>query len=207
MNKTIEEIWRDGFLKEERLYVPRVTDLYNQKSMLVTETIIKKLQIEVWSLIPIAAVLFIVNLTFGNDNFLFWGAVSAIPCLVWFFIGMGNVRSLENIQHGISCYEYLISIRQKLREIAAFERKLSLYTVLVMLLPMLVYTYLNNLDKTLGQVLGVEVIDWPIRTIFLLLPVIFVLTLGVMRLLEDVSYSRYHEELDALIRDIDALRD
>ena len=41
MEKSIETIWREGFLKEDALIVPKLNDLYNQKSQQLIEKLIR----------------------------------------------------------------------------------------------------------------------------------------------------------------------
>lgn len=53
MEKSIENIWNKGFLDETKLIVPKINDLYNRKSKLVTDKMKKTMFIDHWSMVPV----------------------------------------------------------------------------------------------------------------------------------------------------------
>ena len=50
MDKSIEQIWKNGFLNED-LLIPKVKSLYNQKSISMVENIINKFKKQIFLLI------------------------------------------------------------------------------------------------------------------------------------------------------------
>ena len=93
MEKSIEQIWQNGFLNED-LVIPKIKSLYNQKSISLVESIINKFKKEVLLLIPLGILIFIFNIILDNDNAIFWGFISSIPCFFWFLIGKKQVKSI-----------------------------------------------------------------------------------------------------------------
>ena len=53
-----------------------------------------------------------------NDNSTFWGLVSAIPCIIWFYLGKRQIKSILKIDYKVSSYHYLVSIKEKIEKIA-----------------------------------------------------------------------------------------
>ena len=63
MKKSIEQIWKNGFLNED-LITPKIKSLYNQKSISLVESIINKFKKKVLLLLPLGILVFIFNIIF-----------------------------------------------------------------------------------------------------------------------------------------------
>ena len=75
MDKSIENIWRNGFANIQ-LTIPKIEKLYNQKSISYAEKMIVGFKWEVFILIPATALIFLFNIWLENDNAIFWGIIS-----------------------------------------------------------------------------------------------------------------------------------
>ena len=60
MGKSIETIWKEGFLKNDALLAPKLNNLYNQKSKHLIEKIKKVSKIDNLSIIPVALIFVII---------------------------------------------------------------------------------------------------------------------------------------------------
>ena len=180
MKMSIENIWKEGFTNEN-LVAPKIVELYNKKSISIVENVIKKFKKEIVLLLPLGVLMFFFNIWLDNDNAGFWGLVSAIPCVVWFFIGKNQLKAIKTIDYKSNSFQYLVSIRKKLETIRKFNKRLTIYSVPIILFPMLIYTYYNQYGKSLGEIFGVENLNWPTISIFLMLPLF---TLGAMIIAE-----------------------
>lgn len=178
MDKSIENIWKEGFANEE-LILPKVNELYNKRSISMVEKVIDQFKKEISLLIPAAVCVFLFNLLLDNDHAVFWGIVSALPCFAWFYIGKRQIKLVRSIDYQSNSYQYLVSIRSKLERIVQFNKKLAISSVPIILLPMLIYTYYNQQGKSVGEIFGIEGVDLPTIYIFLLLPV-FTLISGLI---------------------------
>lgn len=206
MDKSIENIWKEGFAKEH-LTIPKVKILYDKKSISTVEQIIRGYQREVYMLLPLALIVFLFNIVLDNDHAVFWGIVGAIPCFVWFFLGKRQVKSIKSIDYQVNSYQYLISVRDKLESIRKFNKKLTITSVPVIMLPMLVYTYYNQHGKSMGEIFGIDGWDWPTGAIFLILPVF---TIGVIILANLVFRKEFFEKktgINTLIQEMEELRE
>lgn len=205
MNKSIENIWKNGFASE-KLTIPKIEKLYNQKSISYTEKMIAHFKKEILVLIPMAILLFLFNIFLDNDNAIIWGIVSSVPCLIWYLIGKAQLKSLINIDYKSNSYDYLVSIRVKLISIRKFNKKLAISGIPIILFPMLVYTYFNQAGKTIGEIFGVDGLNFPTITIFLLLPI---LTLAAI-IIAQIQFKRVSTKttsgLDTLIGEMEELR-
>ena len=57
MEKSIESIWKEGFLKREDLVVPKLNNLYNKKSIDIVEKFRKMYKINIIAIIVFACIL------------------------------------------------------------------------------------------------------------------------------------------------------
>ena len=61
MEKSIETIWKDGFLDVNELIVPKLNNLYNQKSIHIIDKILRMGRINLIYIV-LLAVLFVIGL-------------------------------------------------------------------------------------------------------------------------------------------------
>ena len=87
MEKSIEQMWNNGFLKNEKLLAPKLNDLYNQKSQLVIDKLKRTYTIDNKSMIPLAALVFGISAFFG---YYLLGIYLMLITLVLFFLNRKN---------------------------------------------------------------------------------------------------------------------
>ena len=54
MEKSIETIWKNGFIKDQTLIAPRVIDVYNQKSKNSIDELLRKMKKGAWVIVILA---------------------------------------------------------------------------------------------------------------------------------------------------------
>lgn len=204
MEKSIEQIWKKGFLNED-LLIPKIKSLYNQKSISLVESIINKFKKEVLLLIPLGILVFIFNIILDNDNAIFWGAISAIPCFGWFLLGKKQLKAIKEIDYKSNSYDYLVSIQGKINHIRSFNKRLIIICVPLGLLPMLVYTYFNQQGKTIGEIFGFDGLNYPTIAIFLLIPIITIIAVLIADYLFKNSLKSKALDIDSLIKEMEEL--
>jgi hypothetical protein len=205
MNKSIENIWKEGFTNKD-MVIPKINDFYNKKSINLVENVINTFKKEVIFLIPLGFCFFLYNIWLDNDNAAFWGAVSALPCLVWYYLGKRQIKSIEDIDYKASSYQYLVSIKEKLERIKRFNKRLILSSVPISLLPMLIYTYYNQRGKSIGEIFGVEGLDLPTETIFLILPIVTLFALLFTEIYFKKRFVKNSNKIGSLINEMEELR-
>jgi hypothetical protein len=204
MEKSIEKIWKNGFLNED-LLTPKIKSLYNQKSISLVESIINKFKKNVLLLIPLGILVFIFNIALDNDNAIFWGIISAIPCFGWFLLGKKQLKAIKEIDYKSNSYDYLVSIQEKINHIRSFNKRLIITCVPLGFLPMLIYTYFNNQGKTIGEIFGIDGLNYPTLAIFLLIPILTIITVLIADFLFKNSLKSKTLDIDSLIKEMEEL--
>lgn len=204
MNNTIENIWKKGFIEESKLIVPKINNLYGQRSIDLVQKQIRTMRFEVWSLLPLGALFFLISYTQGQQ--LWAGAASAGICLIWFFISKKQVESIEEIDYDANCYQYLINIRKKLDLIFKMNLRYTIFSTVLILFPMLVYTYINKEGQTLGEIFGWTGIDLHRGFMFLIIPIVALFAYGFFLFMLRIVYGKIQVRFNRLIADMEELQ-
>ena len=204
MNNSIENIWKKGFIEESKLIVPKINNLYGQRSIDLVQKQIRTMQFEVWSLLPLGALFFLISYTQGQQ--LWAGAASAGICLIWFFISKKQVKSIEKMDYNSNCYQYLISIRNKLNLILKMNLRYSILSTVLILLTMLVYTYINKEGETLGEIFGWAGIDLHRGFMFFIIPIVALFAYGFFHFMLRTIYGKTQARFNRLIADMEELQ-
>jgi hypothetical protein len=167
----------------------------------MVENIINKFKKQIFLLIPLGILVFIFNIILDNENAIFWGSISAIPCFGLFLLGKKQLKELKKIDYKSNSYDYLVSIKEHINQIRSFNKKLILTCVPLGLLPMLIYTYFNQQGKTIGEIFGVDGLNYPTISIFLLIPI---LTLIAVLIFDFLSKNKTFD-ITSLIKEMEEL--
>lgn len=199
MEKSIESIWNEGFLKNESLLAPKITNLYTQKSKLLLEKFKRTYQIDNKSLIPLAIIVGIGVALFG---YILLGVYLMIIFLGLYFINRKLLSGLESIELYSNSYNYLLEYRNMINKIIKFYTKLiGLGFPFVCLVGYWLYfkdteIFLNLMERELLTVIGI------------LLALAFGLSmLGLVsyRLTSELVYGKYIRKLNDIIKDMEEL--
>ena len=203
MEKSIEEVWDKGFIAPDSLMAPRINNLYEQKSKHIVTELIDKMRKEIWFLVPISVFPAILNVILGNH--FIWSIIIIFICIPWFFIARNQYREIKDLDFNENCYAYLKKLRLRLRQMTNFNKKLSVWSVPIILLPMLIYTYFNNSGKTLGEVVGNEALGGSMLWIFSVLPILTLFAYLIFELTLRLGNSTA-KKIDQLLYDMEELR-
>jgi hypothetical protein len=201
MEKSIEQIWKNGFLNED-LSIPKIKSLYNQKSISIVENIINKFKKQIMLLIPFGILVFIFNIILDNDNAILWGIISAIPCFGLFILGRRQLKAIKEIDYKSNSHDYLISVNKQINKIRSFNKRLIITCIPLGFLPMLSYTYLNQKGKTIGEIFGVDGLNYPTIFIFLLIPIMTIISLLIYKFLFENNLKRKILDINFLIKEM-----
>lgn len=104
MEKSIESIWKNGFIKEEALIAPRINALYEKKSNNFVDKFIRDFKINLWAILLFT----IVPFTLGIVQDVFLLGITACS-LLWYtvYFGFKKLKELENLEKTDSSYEYI----------------------------------------------------------------------------------------------------
>lgn len=217
MEKSIEIIWKEGFLKSDALVAPKVNDLYNQKSKHVIDKFKRMFKLNLMAIVIFAFAMLAVT-TFNG-----------LPVIgvSWFLILIGLVvvnkkltSRLEKIDYHKNSYEYLISFNHWLQEQLAINRRMArIYYPLFFLSIVLGFWFVDAEGISLGERLVGEVLygfpdiylvnGVPLIGIVLVLIIAGILALFGGRIYNmdvRIIYGRMFKKIEELIADLEELR-
>ena len=200
MEKSIENIWENGFKNPEDLKVDKVFNYYEKKSNLLIEKLQRTYQLDNKSLLPIAVVLGLGLSVYGH---IILGLYVMGLLITLFFYNKKILYSFEDIKISNSNYEYLVSYRSTIkRTIKSTTRVVGLIFPLLILPGYLLFYkntafYISVLDKFSGIQL--------IMIIFSAVIVFAFLFIFIYRVSTKVLYGNYMNQLDNMIKDLEAL--
>jgi hypothetical protein len=121
MDKSIEEIWSNGFQNNKYLIPPVIVDLYNKKSILTVDKLKSNSKKDNWSIIPIAImalIFFIIN------SKLILGIYISALMLSMFFLNRKQLEFLDTINTNESCFHYLKKLQKLIKKNVKFYTRL-----------------------------------------------------------------------------------
>jgi len=122
MDKTIENIWKEGFIKSGDLTAPKINDLYNQKSIHIIDKIKRMNKINLIA-IAIGAPLFLVITCFMH--FPITGMATFVILAVILYVNRNLMKGFDTIDKGNNSYEYLNSFNTWLKLQLSINRKMA----------------------------------------------------------------------------------
>ncbi|QXP59749.1 hypothetical protein [Olleya sp. HaHaR_3_96] len=200
MEKSIENIWENGFKNPEDLKVDKVFNYYEKKSNLLIEKLQRTYQLDNKSLLPMAVVLGLGLSVYGH---IILGLYVMGLLITLFFYNKKILYLFEDIKISNSNYEYLVSYRSTIkRTIKSTTRVVGLiFPLLILPGYWLFYKntafYISVLDKFSGIQL--------IMMIFSAVIVFAFLFIFIYRVSTKVLYGNYMNQLDNMIKDLEAL--
>lgn len=123
MDKSIEKIWKQGFLNEDALIAPKVNDLYNQKSQNMIDRFHRMFKINHLAIIIGCLIMLPAAFWFGVP-FLGLFIVLLLLGLVW--IGKIGMKELSLLDKNLNSYDYLKSFLEWYKKVES--RYIKAYT-------------------------------------------------------------------------------
>ena len=108
MEKSIETIWKEGFLNKEALIAPKVNNLYDKKSLHITAKFKKMFLNNIRAIIIGSCLLYISAYFVGA---LLAGSIVFIMMLYVAYTAYNELKDLEKIDKGQSSYLFLKSFK------------------------------------------------------------------------------------------------
>lgn len=154
MEKSIETIWKDGFLDSNALVAPKLNNLYNQKSIHIVEKFKRMYSINIKAVIAFA--IFIIPLTFVT-NMPYMGIPMSLIFIGISYYSFKFKKKLFNIDSSVDSYHYLKSFNDWVTEMVTFNTKMSRYLYPTIFIVMFSGFWFGSLG---GDVPGEEFVNW-----------------------------------------------
>ncbi len=152
MEKSIENIWKEGFLQSDALIVPKVNDLYNQKSQHTVDKLLRMGKNNVIAILAGASIILIVSIladTPYTGIFIFLQFV----WLIWY--SRRQALKIEQIDKGKTSYEYIKAVNQCLHKMISGYAKVYRFFYPTFILAFA----LGMWESNIGQILFEKVLE------------------------------------------------
>jgi len=121
MEKSIETIWKEGFLQSDALVAPKLNDLYNQKSKNIVDKLVKIFKINLWGVLALGLVFWLIA-SFSGVPII--GAIFFLLFVILVVFGKLEMNKMGEIDKNVSSYEYLKSVDNWLKAVIAGYTKI-----------------------------------------------------------------------------------
>ena len=217
MEKSIETIWKEGFLKSDALVAPKLNDLYNQKSTHIIDKFKRMYEINLAAIIVFAIILLPIS-------FITEMPYMGIPMFILFNVVVIFNRKfkkrLDKIDKNQNSYQYLNSFDTWMKDMVSLNTKMSRYLYPYIFISMFMGFWFGSIG---GNIPGEDfvnqlIIDYPNMYLLFGLPLFGILgVILVISLLAyfggrigkwDVNlvYGGILKKLDELLADMEELR-
>jgi hypothetical protein len=153
MEKSIESIWKEGFLNKDALVIPKLNDLYNRKSISVVDKYKRMFKKNIIIIFVAAFVQLIVNLLIGMP---YLGVPMFFMLIAMAIVDLRLSKGLNKIDNKTTCYQYLKTLNNwmihKTRVNIIMARILYPYTFISLVFGYW-YFYIEIEESTLGDMI------------------------------------------------------
>jgi len=217
MEKSIESIWKDGFLKNDALVAPKLNDLYNQKSIDIVDKFRRMYKINIIGIIVFAFIFLPIAIL---TKIPYMGIPMFILFLTITFFAFRFKKKLDNINKNQNSYQYLKTFDNWTKEMIEFNTKLSRYLYPYVFLSLVAGFWFGSFGGNIPgkdlvnrlltespdmiMVFGVPLFGWIALIIGITFLSIFGGRIGKWDL--KIGYGRILGRLDTLLRDMEELR-
>lgn len=217
MEKSIEHIWKEGFLKKDALVAPKINNLYTQKSIHIIDKFKRMFSINLIAIVAFSFTFLVVSFFIGIPV---TGVILCITLSVLVVINKKLLNDLESIDKSDSSYEYLKTFNQWIKKQVAINKRISTFLYPIIFVSILLGFWF---EKTEGiplkeRIVRQIIVVFPDTYLIYGVPLIFIiiafLILGLLAFfggkiyLWDVNivYGRIFKKLEELMADIESLR-
>ncbi len=212
MKKSIETIWKEGFIEDKALIAPKINDLYNQKSQNIVDKLKRMFDLNLKG-IAIGAILVFGVLTFNGLPFL--GAFISAMLMFLVVKGYQQFKQLQKIDNNVNSYEYLKSFDGWMKKV--IKEYTTIYRFIYPMLFVACITRFGFSEVGLSIIEGMAK-DFPSIPVVMGMPVVIPVAIalvafllsyfaGVIYRLDMKSlYGRQFNKLEEIIADMETLQ-
>jgi hypothetical protein len=211
MEKSIENIWKEGFLKSDALVAPKINKLYKQKSIHIIDKLKRMMKVNIYVILIFAFLILGLYALLGVPI----AGVFIFFLLIGFcWISIKQARTLKNIEPNLSNYEYIKSFNSWLKtaisnniKVMRFFYPLIFLAALMPIVHALKAREVTNeaiLNSGFHLIYGIPTFMWIIALVIAVL--IYVFGGKIYQWDLNLVYGRVFKKLEELIADIEELK-
>lgn len=211
MEKSIESIWKQGFLDKDAMVAPKLNNLYNQKSIHIIDKFKRMFKINLNALVVFSFVVLIVSFFVKIPVM---GVLMFILFNVIVLVNKKLFKGLNTIDKNVSSYQYLKSFDNWMKEQISVNMKMSRYIYPYIFLAMVSgFWFSSPFRETINRVFGnyqpYMLYGIPVFWVFGMLIIVVLLAIFGGRIYKwdlNIVYGRVLRKLDELLSDMEDLR-
>ena len=211
MEKSIESIWKEGFLQKNALVVPKLNNLYDKKSIHIIDKFKRMFKINLNALVVFSFVLLPVSFFVKMPVM---GVLMFIMFNVLVFVNKRLFKGLNKIDTNVSSYQYLKSFDVWMQEQITVNMKMSRYIYPYIFIAMVSgFWFSNDFNNTFNKILGDSQPDMiygmPVYWILSMLLIIILIAIFGERIYKwdlNLVYGGVLKKLAELISDMEDLQ-
>ena len=211
MEKSIESIWKQGFLENDAMVAPKLNNLYNQKSIHIIDKFKRMFKINLNALVIFSFFVLVVSFFVKIPVM---GVLMFILFNVIVIVNKRLLKGLNDIDKNVSSYQYLKSFDTWMKSQIAVNYKMSRYIYPYIFIAMVSgFGFSSQFRESLNRILGgyqpYMVFDIPVFWVLAMIVIIIVLAIFGGRIYKwdlNIVYGRIIKKLDELITDMEDLR-
>ena len=217
MEKSIESIWKEGFLESDALIAPKINNLYNQKSIHIIDKFQRMFRINLIAVVAFSFAVLIISFFVGIP---ITGIIIFITLSLLAFINKKLLNGLNKVDKGVSSYQYLKSFNAWMQKQITINKKISRFLYPILFMAMVLGFWFKDAEGMyLGKRLVSEIlIGFPDMYLIYGIPLIgIVIGLFILVFLAifggriymwdfNIVYGRVFAKLKELMIDIESLR-
>ena len=211
MEKSIETIWKEGFLESDALVAPKLNKLYTQKSIHIIDKFTRMFSINlkalvVFSFVVLVASFFVQIPVLGVLMFILFNTIV--------IVNRKLLKGIKEIDKNVSSYQYLKAFDNWMKAQILTNVKMSRFIYPYTFLAMIAgFWFSSNFQEAFNEILGSHQIYF-LKGIPVFWVLGIVLITGVLayfggalyKLDFKIVYGRVLRKLDEIIADMDELR-
>ncbi len=125
MEKSIETIWKEGFLESEALVVPKINDLYNRKSKQLIAKMKRMFKVNITAMVILSVILPLLHYFIDAT----WqGVAASIMLLTLAWYSKRQMKGIKSLNQGVNSYEYLKTFDQWLKNALSRNEKITRFS-------------------------------------------------------------------------------
>ncbi|WBX71166.1 hypothetical protein [Tenacibaculum retecalamus] len=216
MEKSIENIWKEGFLKKDALIAPKINNLYNQKSIHIIDKFKRMFKINLITIVAFSFVFLVVSVFVGIP---WMGIIFFIALSVLVFINKKLLNDLEKIEKGVSSYQYLKTFNDWIKKQISINVKISKFLYPIIFISFIIGFWFKEAEgMPLGERLVIEILygfpdvylvfGIPLLGIVIVIIILILLATFGGRIYKwdlNLVYGRVFKKLEQLLADMEHL--
>ncbi len=211
MEKSIENMWKEGFLKSDALVAPKINSLYSKKSIHIIDKFKRMMKVNMYVILVFAFLNFGLYAALGTP---IAGGIIFLLLMGVCWMGISRVRTLKSIDANLNSYDYIKSFNSWLKMAISNNIKIMrfFYPLIFLAALMPIVHALKAEEVTKEAILnsgfhlvyGIPAFMWIIALAIAVL--IYVFGGRIYQWDLNLVYGRVFKKLDELMADLEELK-